>query len=440
MLGTQVTTLVVLATSACAQSAGAAPPAALPAVALPARADVVLRWNDVALGAIRNDRTPPPVASRNLAMVHAAIYDAVNAAMGGYSAYLVRVQPMAGVSAEAAAAGAAHKALSELYPRQRFRFDQALSESLAPIPDGPAKSFGVDLGRFVGERVLAWRVRDNVSGRATYDPAPAPGVWQRTPPDYAEPLLPQWHGLTPFGVDARDRFTPRPPPQLTDPAYTAAFREVKEVGRYDSPTRTREQTEIALFWSDDAGTCTPPGHWNLIAQDVVRRRGSSLLDASRAFALLNVAMADAAILCWECKYRFAFWRPVTAIREADHDGNPDTHPDPSWRPLLNTPPFPSYTSGHSSFSGAAAAVLADVFGDATHFEIASDGLPGVRRSFDSFWAAAEEAGQSRVYGGIHYQFDNTEGLAMGRALGRFVCKGYMLPRPPEHIAAYPPAP
>lgn len=432
MLGTTVTTLVVLGASALAQ-----PAAPLPALL---RADVVLRWNDVALNAIRSERTTPPVAARDLAMVHAATCDAVIAATGGYSAYLVKVQPTAGVSAEAAAAGAAHKILSELYPRQRGRFDLALADSLAALPGGATKTFGADLGRFVAERVLAWRARDNLNGRATYEPAAAPGVWQRTPPDFAEPLLPQWPGLTPFGVDARERFRPRPPPRLTDPAYTTAYREAKELGRYDSPTRTREQTEIALFWSDDAGTCTPPGHWNLIAQDVVRRRDLPLVPAARAFALLNVALADAAILCWECKYRFAFWRPVTAIRQADRDGNPQTEPDPSWRPLLTTPPFPSYTSGHSSFSGAAAAVLADVFGDATHFEIAADGLPGVRRSFDSFGAAAEEAGQSRIYGGIHWQFDNTEALAMGRALGRFVCKSYLLPRPADRVTTYPPTP
>jgi len=159
---------------------------------------------------------------------------------------------------------------------------------------------------------------------------------------------------------------------------------------------------------------------------VARQRGTTMAENARIFALLNLALADAGILCWDCKYKLAFWRPVTGIQNADQHANPDTDADRSWTPLLTTPPFPSYTSGHSTFSGAAAAVLADFFGDKAGFDTTSEGLPGVTRSFKTFWAAAEEAGQSRIYGGIHWQFDNTEGLETGRTLARLVCRTYLL--------------
>jgi membrane-associated phospholipid phosphatase len=170
------------------------------------------------------------------------------------------------------------------------------------------------------------------------------------------------------------------------------------------------------------GTITPPGHWNRIAKEASQRQGLSLSENARLFALLNICLADAGILCWECKFRHNFWRPITAIREANTD------PDPTWISLLTTPPFPSYTSGHSSFSGAGAAALAYFFGtDAVPFRVSSDGVPGVRRSYAGFWAAAEEAGRSRIYGGIHYEFDNRAGLSSGRTLAEQRCRILLRP-------------
>jgi membrane-associated phospholipid phosphatase len=193
---------------------------------------------------------------------------------------------------------------------------------------------------------------------------------------------------------------------------------VAAVGGVGGAARTRDQTEVALFWADGEGTVTPPGHWNRIAGGVAAARGLPLVEAARLFALLNAAMADAAVVCWDCKFRFDVWRPVTAVREAD----------PTWAPLLPTPPFPAYTSGHSSFSGAAAAVLAASFGaDEVPFATTSDGLPGVTRSFRSFSAAAGEAGMSRIYGGIHWSFDNTAGLACGREVGAAVVRRFGRP-------------
>jgi hypothetical protein len=215
------------------------------------------------------------------------------------------------------------------------------------------------------------------------------------------------------------------------------------LGGRASTRRTAEQTLIAWFWDDGAGTVTPPGHWNRIAQAAARARGTTPAENARLFALLNLALADAGIACWDCKFTYRLWRPITAIREADLAGNPDTRPDPRWTPLLTTPPFPSYTSGHSTFSGAAAALLAHFFGtDAVRFTIESEGLPGYTRSFASFSAAAREAGRSRIYGGIHYEFDNRAGLALGRALADRVYRDRLRPGPPnpERATALAPAP
>jgi hypothetical protein len=210
------------------------------------------------------------------------------------------------------------------------------------------------------------------------------------------------------------------------------LKEVRELGGRDSRTRTADQTEIAKFWADGAGTSSPPGHWNRIAQALARDRRLSSFETARLFALLNATLADAAVCCWECKYRHALWRPVDAIRESDDEELRDT----AWLPLLPTPPFPSYTSGHSSFSGGAATVLASFFGsDRIAFESTSEGLPGVTRSFTSFSAAADEAGRSRIYGGIHFEFDNSVGLAVGRAVADQVMNCLMRPREPGSAMA-----
>jgi membrane-associated phospholipid phosphatase len=403
------------------------PPAAL--VRPGSKPDVVFRWNEMILTAIKTDRTPPPMAARNLAIIHAAIYDAVNSIYRTHRAYHVDAKPRGETSAEAAAAVAAHRVLVVLYPRQVERFDEALDESLDSIPEGPAKENGIALGQDVAEQILAWRRTDGYSLRVAHSPRRIVGAWQPTSPGYRPALLPQWPRLTCFAMRNGAQFRPADPPALTSAAYTDSFQEAKSLGAAASTTRTPEQTEIALFWADGDGTTTPPGHWNRIARSVAVARGNSLADNARLLALLNIALADAAIVSWDCKFKYDFWRPISAIRNADLTGNPDTIADPEWTPLIRTPPFPSYTSGHSTFSSAAAAVLAYFFGsDDVRFTSTSEGLPGVTRSFSSFSAAAAEAGMSRIYGGIHWSFDNTAGLASGRDLGIFVSQNYLRPR------------
>jgi hypothetical protein len=221
------------------------------------------------------------------------------------------------------------------------------------------------------------------------------------------------------------------PPALGSAAYAAALNEVKSLGRSTGSARTQDQTDIALFWADGANTSTPPGHWNRIAQDVAAAQGNTLAENARMFALLNLAEADAAICCWDNKYQFNFWRPITAIQLADQDGNAATDADPNWTPLIATPPFPTYTSGHSTFSGAAAEVLKLFYGtDNVSFTTSAEGASGVDdRSFTSFSQASQEAADSRMYGGIHFRFDNEDGKQGGIALGQYVFANELQPIP-----------
>lgn len=391
-------------------------------------ADMVLQWNDVLLQAIRNDRTAPPLAARQMAIMHVAVYDAVNSIDRRHAPYLVQLDVHPRTSPEAAAAAAAASTLMALFPAQQAEFQTQLTEALASIPDGRAKTDGIQLGQTVASRVLAHRASDGSDALVTYVPGSAPGDWQPTPPGLATAVLPQWPGVQPWAMQAADQFRPAAPPDLTSAAYATDLLQVQQVGAADSAVRTQEQTEIARFWSNGAGTSTPPGHWNLAAQTAAEARQNSLQQNARLFALLNIALADAAISCWDAKYEYNLWRPVTAVRGADTDQNPATEADAGWTSLLVTPAFPTYTSGHSTFSAAAAAVLTSYFGtDQIAFDLASETPGAADRHFQSFSEAAAESGMSRVYGGIHFQFDNQAGLASGRQLGQYVARRVLQP-------------
>jgi hypothetical protein len=285
----------------------------------------------------------------------------------------------------------------------------------------------------VAGQILLWRAKDNSAATNVKPPSSSgPGAWVPTPPGFAPYLLPQWGFVTPFAMPASDFFRPSGPPALESAKYAADYNEVKALGAAVGSTRTREQTKIAEFWADGPGTATPPGHWNLIARDVATARRNSLQQNARLFALLNVAMADAAICAWDAKYHYNFWRPVTAIREGDNDGNPATAGDPNWISLIITPPFPDYISGHSTFSGAAAEVLSLFYGT-TRIRFTtgteSDQLPrGTVREFRSFRDAAREAALSRMYGGIHFRSANDDGLKSGSAIGEWAFTHTMQPR------------
>lgn len=400
------------------------------------QADLVTDWNSVFLSAVRNETTAPPQASRNLAIFHTSIYDAVNAISRTYQPYHFDPGARIEASMEAAIASAAREVAVNLYPSQSSVFDSFYAQSIASIPAGPMRDNGLALGVSAANSILNWRSADGSSTLVPYIPSSDPGAWRRTPPFFRPPESPQWQYVTPFAMTNTSQFRPSGPPSLTSAQYAADFNQVKSLGALNSATRTAEQTEVAYFWSDFSYTVTPPGHWNEVARNVATDQASSLEENAHTFALLNIAMADAAIAAWDAKYEYNFWRPVTAIQEADGDGNPDTVSDPDWRPLLVAPAFPEYISGHSTFSAAAAAVLAHAFGsDEITFTVGSDGLPGVFRTYDSFWETAEEIGLSRIYGGIHFLSADLDGLATGQALGEYVVDVYLLPIPEPSTVA-----
>ena len=389
-------------------------------------ADTVTEWNAAALSAIRVNRTPPPVASRALAMLHVAIYDAVNGILRTHEPYLVESAVPASAFPEAAAAG--YQMLTALFPSGAGEFAELYERSLAGLPSRPQKTAGVAWGEAVADRILASRAQDNSDAIVPSPPSQASGSWEPTPPMFAPYALPHWGFVAPFAIPSGSHFRPLGQPALDSATYADEYEEVKALGAAVGSTRTAEQDVIALFWADGAGTETPPGHWNSIAQRVAALRANTLAQNARLFALLNVALADAAIASWDAKYHFNSWRPVTAIRNGDADGNPATAGDPAWSSFIATPPFPDYVSGHSTFSGAAATVLARFFGtDDVSFTTGSDFLPGVTRSFTSFSTAAREAADSRLYGGIHTRSANEDGLSCGIEIGDWAFTHVMQP-------------
>lgn len=394
------------------------------------RANQAVVWNSVTLQTIREGKAPPPNAARELAIVMVSVFDAVNAIDPKYASYAVSVKAPRTASADAAAASAAYTALVGLFPNQKAMLDAELGVSLAAIPNGPAKNQGVALGASVASQILALRGNDGSNAKVVYNPAPGPGVWVPTPPAYAQPLDPQWGQVTPFALTSGTQFQPPPPPAIDSPQYAAEYNQVKAIGGKTSTIRTADQTAIAAFWADQTGpTFDPPGHWNQIGEIAAISAHSNLLTSARMFALLDMALADAAIECWGVKFTYNTWRPVTAIRAGDGGVNPLVTADPTWTPLWPTPPFPSYVSGHSTFSASAAAVLNSVYG--TNFSFTDPGDPSQHltpRSFSSFDQAAQEAGVSRIYGGIHYMSENRAGLALGHQIGTYVIGHELLPK------------
>jgi membrane-associated phospholipid phosphatase len=368
------------------------------------------------------------------------MFEAMNAVEAQYENYLPEPILVPGiVSAESAGISAAYQVARSLYPQSRERsvWEATLFETMATISEGVPKQAGIVLGQLVANRILASRDNDGSNAAEVYSSSGLPGGWERTAPDFLPPLLPHWGQVRPMAVSDILDYQPGPPPDLSSAQFAAAIDEVMRLGRVDSSERSEEQTEIALFWADGGGTATPPGHWNRIASQISVTKQVSSLDRARTFSLLNLALADAGIASWNAKYHYDFWRPIDAIRKADRDGNEQTIGDATWLPMLRTPPFPSYTSGHSTFSSAAATVLTKVYGDNYSFASRSDALSGltqkpleqiVKRQFASFIEAAEEAGQSRIYGGIHFQFDNSAGWSTGQSIGDYVVNNLLRPQ------------
>ena len=381
---------------------------------VPAHADVVTDWNQTMLQVA----AAAGVAQRQqrvAAMVHAAVHDAVNSITPRYEAYAVTVSPSGEASMEAAAVQAAYGVLIRLLPGQAATLDAARSSSLSTIPDGPVKQEGLAVGDAVAAQIVALRSTDGSDVDGTYTFGSAPGEYQRTPPTFANPAVPAWPSVKPFVLKKGDQFRTEGPPSLGSDDWAEDFNETKRLGSVDSSVRTQEQTEIALCGVEGALPM-----WNRVARMVSAQKHLGLIENARVFALLNLAMADATLGCWDSKYTYRFWRPVTAIRAADTDGNDATEADPSWTPLRATPLHPEYPSAHACVSTSAAEVLTGLFGKHFAFSTTTSTCPpGVVRSYDSFRDMSDEIGLSRIYVGFHFRTSVRHGTNLGRQVGHW---------------------
>jgi membrane-associated phospholipid phosphatase len=407
------------------------------------RADDVTDWNQHMLRAGTVGGTSPLVMSRVAAIVQASVFDAVNGIDRKYAPVHVPPAGDASASRRAAVVEAAYTALVALYPLQKSTFDARLAVSLTAIASDPHEtSVGIASGTAWGQTaangILSWRATDG------FTPAPAPfeggtavGEWRPTPPGLLPGAGPQFAYMTPWAISSPSQFRPNGPPALTSARYTADFNETKTMGSISSTTRTPDETIYAWFWAASTATYI----WNHLADSLILRderdedndsgrsheHRNSLLKNARLLALLDIAMADAAIACWEAKYHYVFWRPVTAIPLADTDGNPATISDPSWMPLFATPAHPEYPSGHSTVSGAAAGVLASFYGERKHFTVDNDLMIGVTRSFRSFSESLDEVKNARIFAGIHFRSACDDGQTIGIQVANWVLDHALLP-------------
>jgi len=390
----------------------------------------VLDWNQEAIDATRLARNAPPQAALYFATYHVAIFDAVNGITHMNHGWLINEPAPAGADMDAAVASAAYTVLNQLWTWTNPRtVEIAYEKSLAAIPDGQAKTDGIAWGKKVALAILDKRSTSgyNKPIAGVYS-SQDPGKWRETPPTFRPPLLPFWGKVTPFVMTSPSQFRAPPPLPIGSKEYADELALVNRIGPRDGADRTEYQTLCTPFWSDDLGTSTPPGHWNMIAQDIARRRNLSVPEAARLFALLNLADADAGISCWETKYYYSTWRPETAIREMDPATNPNHSQNPTFIPNMVSPSFPAYTSGHSTFSAAAARMIELYFGtDDIPFSVGSDGLPGVIHSFKTLSDARVEVGMSRVWGGIHTMTDNLEGQKAGMKIADYVFANALQP-------------
>lgn len=410
-------TLFASATMAMSASIALAGPADKPL----ATANAVVHWNTVAGEVFAPSQGTNPMAqSRTFAILHASIHDALNAIDPRFASYTPGLIAAPGASADAAVAAAAREVLVRLLPAQAARVEDAYSHALAALRDSTAKTAGIAVGQAAASATLNRRQGDgaDIAAQPSYVPRTGPGEYQFTPP-FNFAAQPGWGRVQPFVIDLLEH-TLEGPQALTSVEYARDLAHIKEIGHIASKTRTTEQTEIAKFWYEDS-----PLGWNRIANTAVRQRSLDAWQAARAFALVHFAMADGFIAGFDEKYKHRFWRPMTAIQAAAADGNPHTDADPSWQPLLTTPPVPDYPSTHTVLGWAAAEVLIELFGDRQRYAMTSLTLPGVTRHYRGFSQAAQENGDSRLYAGIHFRHAVKEGRRQGRSIGQAVA--YALP-------------
>lgn len=381
--------------------------------------DVVTEWNQQANACILEAKIPPFAGTRVMAIVHTSMFDAINSIEGRYTPYKFTISPPPGSSADAAGVAAAHATLVSLFPEQKVALDAAYAASLEKIAEGPGKSTGMKVGEEVAARVLAWRASDGADAGNTYRPPTTPGAFVST----ALPVGTEWGNVTPWVMERGSQFHPKPPPALNSAEWAADYNEIKELGAKKGSRRTSEQTEMARFW-----TITGPQSFDPIVRQLAAAPGRSLSQNARLFALVEMAVADSYISVFEAKYSFNFWRPVTAIRNGDIDGNDATARDPAWEPLVDTPLHPEYPCAHCINSGAARAVLESEFGAGPNpLTMTSATAPGVVHKWATVADYAEEVSAARIYGGLHYRNSTVIGKVMGKRIGDLAVQNYLKP-------------
>jgi membrane-associated phospholipid phosphatase len=377
---------------------------------------IVVDWNKTLVKIVNTPGAQPATIhpTRSFAILHVAIYDAVVSTTHRDQPYLFALDAPRGARPDAAAAEAGHDALVALYPSWKAALDQQLADELAAIPAGSAKQHGIAVGALAATLTLALRADDGSNVTPPQIPVGTePGQYRPAPPAFTPPVFTQWPGVRPFVLQSADQFRPAAPPAVTSSAYAQAIAEVKSLGEKTSTTRTPDQTVIAKFWPGPIWVT-----WNEIAERSALAHHTDITRTAQLFALLNLTFADTTIAFYDAKYHYLVWRPITAIREGG---------DPTWTPLLATAPDPSYPGAHSAISAAGATVLASFFGDSGRLSVTSDVLPGVVRTFDSYSAAATEAGLSRIYGGVHTRLDHVAGLELGHDVAAFVLSASRTP-------------
>src|SRR5262245_59182273 len=388
-----------------------------------AHADVVTDWNQIAIDTLKAANINVNPWSRSMAMMHVAMSDAINTVQGRYATYTAKLPAAPNSSAEAAAVSAARHILIQLLPAQRAKIDEAYADSLARLPDGAAKNDGITLGERVAALVQADRSTDATNVPDTYRPITTPGVWIPTqPPSFAE-----YAQAKPWGMNSADQFRPGPPPPLSSALYARDYNETKDLGGAKSVKRTPQQTDAVRFWTTGPGNFLPS--WNQVARQPSRANGLGLAENARLFALVNMGIANNYICDWDAKFHYNRWRPVTAIRNGDQDGNDATERDAGWTPLNVTPMHPEYPSSAAIVAGVSSAVLESVFGTgSSQMLTVTDGADSrLQRQFNGIAQIAEEQRMVRIWGGIHFRYSLEVSEQMGRKLAEHLLSTVIRP-------------
>jgi hypothetical protein len=389
-----------------------------------ANADVVSDWNAIMLTTMSSQN--PFAQARYGAITQLAVFEAVNAITGDYKPYLGTIKASPRASAEAAAVAAAYRVLATYFPASLPTLDAARASSLGSIPNGWPKDAGIAVGEAAANAMIVLRADDGSTPPEFFvPPSSDPGDWQPTPScSPAGGAFLQWRNVTPFGIQRADQFRSEPPPALNSSRYARSFNEVKTVGAVNSTERPQDRSDVARLYAAIAA----PAVWNIVANQVAAAERASLSEEARLFALVNIAISDAAVAVFDTKYHYNRWRPETAIHFADFDDNQRTEADPLFVPFIVAPCFPSYPSAHGSLSNAAREVLDRIYGDRHRSITISSPALGITLTYRTLREITEDISDARVYGGIHFRFDQDEGAEQGRRLGEYIVRHYLRPQ------------